>query len=92
MGSYYARHDKEHDDVAQAMKEQYMPRFAGDNLPQNPVGQVLALADRIDTLVGTFGINQIPTGDKDPYGLRRAALGILRTLIENNISWTWIRC
>lgn len=86
MGSYYARHDKEHDDVAQAMQEQYMPRFAGDNLPQNPVGQVLALADRIDTLVGTFGINQIPTGDKDPYGLRRAAVGILRTLIENNIS------
>jgi len=86
IGSYYARHDKEHADVAQAMQEQYMPRFAGDNLPQNPVGQVLALADRIDTLVGTFGINQIPTGDKDPYGSRRAALGVLRTLIENNIS------
>jgi glycyl-tRNA synthetase beta chain len=72
-------------DVTVAMKEQYMPRFAGDALPQNPIGQVVSLADKIDTLVGAFGINQIPTGDKDPYGLRRAALGLLRILIENDI-------
>jgi glycyl-tRNA synthetase beta chain len=86
MGSYYAEHDGEPADVAEAMKQQYLPRFAGDELPQNALGQVLALADRIDSLVGTFGINQIPTGDKDPFGLRRAALGVLRILIENKIS------
>lgn len=86
MGCYYAQNDGEHADVAQAMKEQYMPRYAGDQLPQNPIGQVLAVADKIDTLTGAFGINQIPTGDKDPYGLRRAALGVLRILIENRIS------
>lgn len=85
MGGYYAIHDKEPKDVTVAMKEQYMPRFAGDALPQNPIGQVVSLADKIDTLVGAFGINQIPTGDKDPYGLRRAALGLLRILIENDI-------
>lgn len=86
MGYYYALHDGESNDVAQAMTEQYMPRFAGDVLPQHDVGQALALADRIDTLIATFGINQIPTGDKDPYGLRRAALGILRILIESKIN------
>ena len=85
MGGYYAQHDGEADDVAQAIREQYMPRFAGDKLPGSLIGQVLAIADRIDTLVGTFGINQIPTGDKDPYGLRRAAIGILRILIEDEI-------
>lgn len=85
MGRYYASHDGEHPDIAQALDEQYMPRFAGDKLPVNPVGQVLALADRIDTLVGAFAINQIPTGDKDPYGLRRAAIGVLRILIEGKI-------
>jgi glycyl-tRNA synthetase beta chain len=85
MGCYYAAHDGLPNDVSIAMKEQYMPRFAGDDLPQNPVGQALALADRIDTLTGAFGINQIPTGDKDPYGLRRAAVGVIRILIENNI-------
>ncbi|OGT36874.1 MAG: glycine--tRNA ligase subunit beta [Gammaproteobacteria bacterium RIFCSPHIGHO2_12_FULL_37_14] len=86
MGYYYALHDKESNHVAMALKEQYLPRFAGDNLPQHPIGEVLALADRVDTLIGTFGINQLPTGDKDPYGLRRMALGILRILIENNIA------
>lgn len=86
MGYYYARHDGETNDVAVAMKEQYMPRFAGDELPKNSVGQVLALADRLDTLVGAFGINQLPTGDKDPYGLRRAALGVLRITIENHLN------
>jgi len=86
MGGYYALHDKESEEVAMAIKEHYMPRFSGDALPQNLIGQVVSLADRIDTLVGAFGINQIPTGDKDPYGLRRAALGILRILIENRIN------
>jgi glycyl-tRNA synthetase beta chain len=86
MGYYYALHDGEREEIAIAMKEQYMPRFAGDFLPSHPVGQVLAMTDRLDTLVGAFGINQIPTGDKDPYGLRRAALGVLRILIENKVS------
>lgn len=86
MGSYYAVNDNEPSDVAIAMTEQYLPRFAGDRLPENPIGQALALADRIDTLVGAFGVNQIPTGDKDPFGLRRAALGLVRILIEKNIS------
>lgn len=85
MGQYYALNDHLHQDIAVAMKEQYMPRFSGDDLPENPIGQALALADRIDTLTGTFGINQIPTGDKDPYGLRRAAVGIIRILIEKTI-------
>jgi glycyl-tRNA synthetase beta chain len=85
MGYYYALHDEESESVAIALKEQYMPRFSGDHLPNHSVGQALALADRIDTLVGAFGINQQPTGDKDPYGLRRAAVGIIRILIENKI-------
>lgn len=85
MGGYYALHDKEDKEVAQAIVEHYMPRFAADKLASTPTGQAVALADRIDTLVGAFGINQIPTGDKDPYGLRRAAVGIIRTLIENKI-------
>ena len=85
MGGYYANHDGEADDVAQAIREQYMPRFAGDKLPGSLIGQVVAIADRIDTLVGTFGMNQIPTGEKDPFGLRRAAVGILRILIEDEI-------
>ncbi len=85
MGGYYARHDGEAEEVAAALAEQYLPRFAGDALPQTAAGQALALADRLDTLLGIFGINQIPTGDKDPYGLRRAALGVLRILIEKKI-------
>jgi glycyl-tRNA synthetase beta chain len=85
MGEYYAKHDGESVEIAVALREQYLPRFAGDMLPQTSVGQALALADRLDALVGTFGINQIPTGDKDPYGLRRAALGVLRILIEQKI-------
>lgn len=82
MGYYYALNDKEDKDVAFAMREQYMPRFAGDALPEHQLGQILALADRLDLLVGSFGINNIPTGDKDPFGLRRAALGIVRILVE----------
>ncbi len=82
MGRYYARHDGEPETVAVALDELYMPRFAGDALPASPIGQALAIADRLDTLVGIFGIGQSPTGDKDPFALRRAALGVLRTIIE----------
>ena len=82
MGRYYARHDGEPDEVAQAIDEQYRPRFAGDALPETATGQALAIADRLDTLVGIFAIGQPPTGDKDPFALRRAALGVLRILIE----------
>ncbi len=82
MGCYYAQADGEPGDVAAALDEQYQPRFAGDALPSTLTGQALAIADRIDTLVGIFGIGQVPTGDKDPYALRRAALGMLRTMIE----------
>ncbi|MDR3491188.1 MAG: glycine--tRNA ligase subunit beta [Gammaproteobacteria bacterium] len=84
-GYYYAQHDKESLPVAIAIKEHYMPRFSGDALPQTQLGLIVAMADRLDTLVGIFGINQIPTGDKDPFALRRAALGVLRILIENKI-------
>lgn len=82
MGRYYAAHDKEPGDIAQALDEFYMPRFAGDELPATKTGQALALAERIDTLVGIFGIGQPPTGSKDPFALRRAALGVLRIMIE----------
>ena len=86
MGDYYAQHDGESPKVAIALREQYLPRFADDQLPESPLGQALAVSDRVDTLVGTFGINQIPTGDKDPFGLRRAAIGLLRILIEKNLN------
>jgi len=82
MGYYYAKHDGENSHVAQAIREHYLPRFAGDDLPATLEGCATALADRLDTLVGIFGINQAPTGDKDPFGLRRAALGVLRILLE----------
>ncbi|MGD9888131.1 MAG: glycine--tRNA ligase subunit beta [Halothiobacillaceae bacterium] len=82
MGRYLATHDGEQSDVAQALDEVYMPRRAGDELPATQVGQVLALAERLDTLVGIFAIGQGPTGAKDPFALRRAALGVLRILIE----------
>lgn len=85
MGRYLARHDGEAGDVAQALDEVYMPRRAGDELPATKVGQALALAERLDTLVGIFAIGQGPTGAKDPFALRRAALGVLRILIERNI-------
>lgn len=84
-GSYYAQHDGEHADVCAAMREQYMPAFAGDELPATATGLSLALADRLDSLVGLFGIGQIPTGGKDPYALRRASLGVLRLLVEKNL-------
>ncbi|MEN9501936.1 MAG: hypothetical protein RI964_1221 [Pseudomonadota bacterium] len=85
MGRYYAKHDGEAAEVAAALDEQYMPRFAGDALPASKTGQILALAERLDTLAGIFGIGQKPTGAKDPFGLRRAALGVLRLLIEKQL-------
>jgi glycyl-tRNA synthetase beta chain len=85
MGRHYALHDGEDTEVAQAIEEHYRPRFAGDQLPATPAGQALALADRLDTLAGIFAIGQKPTGDKDPFALRRAALGVLRILIEGRL-------
>ena len=82
MGRYYAMNDGEAQEVADALDEQYMPRFAGDKLPAGKTGQILSLADKLDTLLGIFAIGQKPTGEKDPFALRRAALGALRILIE----------
>jgi glycyl-tRNA synthetase beta chain len=84
-GQYYAQNDGEHADVCAAMVEQYMPAFAGDQLPATATGTAIALADRLDSLVGLFGLGQIPTGTKDPFALRRASLGVLRILVEKNI-------
>ena len=86
MGRYYALNDGESAQVAAAIAEQYLPRFAGDLLPSTSAGLALAVADKLDTLVGIFAIGQKPTGAKDPYGLRRAALGVLRILIETGVS------
>lgn len=86
MGRYYAGHDGEPAEVAQALDEQYAPRFAGDALPASATGQVLALADKLDTLAGMFSIKAIPSGSKDPFALRRAALGVLRTVIERSLA------
>ena len=86
MGGYYARHDGLGDDVAQAIEDHYKPRFAGDELPRNRVGLVVALADKLETLLGMFGIGNLPTGDKDPFALRRHALGIVRMLSDANVS------
>ena len=85
MGNYYARHDGLSEEIANAISDHYCPRFAGDHLPSNPVGVVVALADKLETLVGLFGIGQLPTGDKDPFALRRAAIGVLRILIEKSL-------
>jgi glycyl-tRNA synthetase beta chain len=85
MGTYYARHDGEHEDVARAISEHYRPRFAGDALPVTDTGTAVALADKLETLVGIWGIGLQPTGDKDPFALRRHALGILRMLIEKRL-------
>ncbi|WP_285275813.1 glycine--tRNA ligase subunit beta [Halopseudomonas bauzanensis] len=84
-GYYYAQHDGEAEDVALALNEQYMPRGAGAELPRTLTGAAVALADKLDTLVGIFGIGMLPTGSKDPYALRRAALGVLRILIEKQL-------
>ncbi len=87
-GTYYARLEGENDEVAEALGEQYLPKFAGDVLPKTKTGTTIALADRLDTLVGIFGIGQAPTGSKDPFALRRSAIGILRLIIENNLNVT----
>ncbi|MCB1766215.1 MAG: glycine--tRNA ligase subunit beta, partial [Candidatus Competibacteraceae bacterium] len=85
MGRYYALHDQEASEVAQAIEEHYLPRFAGDRLPATDTGRSIALADRLDTLIGIFAIGQAPSGAKDPFALRRAALGVLRILIEGKL-------
>jgi glycyl-tRNA synthetase beta chain len=85
MGRYYAQHDGLGDDIALAIEDHYKPRFAGDALPRNDVGISVALADKLETLAGMFGIGQAPTGDKDPFALRRHALGVLRILIEKSL-------
>ncbi len=86
MGGYYARHDGLSDDIADAIEDHYKPRFAGDELPRNMTGVVVALADKLETLVGMFGIGNLPTGDKDPFALRRHALGVIRMLTEKNLA------
>ena len=85
MGGYYARHDGLSDDIAFAIEDHYKPRFAGDELPRTPTGVVVALADKLETLVGMFGIGNLPTGDKDPFALRRHALGVIRMLVEKDL-------
>jgi glycyl-tRNA synthetase beta chain len=86
MGGYYARHEGLRDGVAKAIEDHYKPRFAGDALPRNHTGTVVALADKLETLIGLFGIGQLPTGDKDPFALRRHALGVIRILVENHMN------
>ena len=85
MGGYYARHDGQLDEIAVAIEDHYKPRFAGDELPRNSVGLVVALADKLETLVGMFGIGSLPTGDRDPFALRRHALGVIRMLTERDL-------
>ncbi|WP_029147149.1 glycine--tRNA ligase subunit beta [Methylophilus sp. 5] len=86
MGRYYAQHEGLADDVAYAIEDHYRPRFAGDELPRSQVGVVVALADKLETLVGLFSIGEKPTGDKDPFGLRRQAIGVIRLIIETEIN------
>jgi len=85
IGRYYAINNGEDTEVAIALEEQYMPRFAGDQIPQSKTGQIISIADKLDTLVGIFAIGKAPTGDKDPFALRRAALGVLRIMIEGQL-------
>ena len=89
MGGYYARHDGLSHDIADAIEDHYRPRFAGDELPRNNVGLVVALADKLETLVGMFGIGNLPSGDKDPFALRRHALGIIRMLMDKDLALDW---
>ncbi len=86
MGAYYARHDGLRDEIADAIEDHYKPRFAGDALPRGEVGLVVALADKLETLAGLFGIGQRPSGDKDPFALRRHALGVIRMLVERGLA------
>jgi glycyl-tRNA synthetase beta chain len=92
MGYYYALNDGEPDAVATALSEQYLPRFSGDELPKTDVGSVLAIADKLDTITGLFVIGQPPTGSKDPFALRRSAIGILRILVENKFNLDLLSC
>jgi glycyl-tRNA synthetase beta chain len=92
MGYYYALHDGEPADLANALNEQYKPRFAGDSLPESTTGTVLALADKLDSMVGIFGIGQSPTGSKDPFALRRSAIGILRIIVEKKLGLNILEC
>lgn len=85
MGKYYALNDGESTSIAQALEDQYRPRFAGDSLPEANIGCAVAISDKVDTLVGIFGINQPPKGDKDPFALRRAAIGVIRIIIEKQL-------
>ena len=89
MGGYYARHDGLSTDIAHAIEDHYRPRFAGDELPRNNVGLVVALADKLETLVGMFGIGNLSSGDKDPFALRRHALGIIRMLMDKDLALEW---
>lgn len=91
-GTYYAKHDGEPNEVAEAIREHYLPRYAGDELPATATGAAVALADRFDTIVGIFGIGQPPTGSKDPFALRRAALGILRLIVEKGFDLDLREC
>lgn len=91
MGMHYAKLDGEDPDVAQAIFEQYCPRFAGDKIPTKGVEIAVSLAEKIITLVGIFGINMLPKGDKDPFGLRRAAIGLVRIVLENNLSFNFVK-
>lgn len=86
MGRYYARHDHESTEVAEAIEQHYFPRTAGSELPKHPIAVCVALADKLDTLVGIYGIGLVPTGEKDPFGLRRAALGVVRMLVEKSLA------
>ena len=86
MGRYYAQHDRESPEVADAIAQHYWPRFAGDVLPEGPTAQAVALADKLEALAGLFGIGQAPSGDKDPFGLRRAAIGVVRILVEKRLA------
>jgi glycyl-tRNA synthetase beta chain len=85
MGRYYARHDGEPEEVCEALREQYLPRFSGDELPQTRPGMAVSIADKLDTIAGIFATGQKPTGTRDPFGLRRAALGLLRTVLEHRL-------
>ena len=92
MGFYYALHDGEPEELAQALNEQYMPRFSGDSLPNSKTGIALALADKLDSIVGIFGIGQPPTGSKDPFALRRSAIGVLRIIVEKELNLDLLYC
>jgi glycyl-tRNA synthetase beta chain len=92
MGYHYALHDGENPEVALALNEQYLPRFAGDVLPASTTGMILAIAERLDTITGLFGIEQPPTGSKDPFALRRAALGLLRIIVEKQLPLDLVAC